>query len=129
MDLAPPTLDIPISRLLVEVQWTDADELEFKSSAKEVGQFSHALPQPVNHDVGTDIVQSGFDFNKVPAYIPKSGVNVKMPRAGQRHRFEQLLVVDGGAHLTVDYQAKVNKPEEPKGWKAWLSRCCSHRMA
>jgi hypothetical protein len=123
-DLAPPSLDIPISRLLVEVQWPEAYEVKFNSSGQEVSHFSQSLPQPVNHDVGTDIVDAAFDFNKAPVHIPKAGVNVKIPRAGQRHRFEQLLVVDGGAHLTAHYQAKVGTPEQPR----WLSRFCARRM-
>jgi len=125
--LAPPCLDIPISTLLMEVQWPDSQDVKFLASAQAVQTFSHSLPKPVNHDVGTDIVSSGFDFNRAPAYMPKAGVNVQVPRAGRRHRFEQLLVVDGGATLTAEYHAKVSD-ETPKGWRASsLGRICARR--
>jgi hypothetical protein len=128
MNLAPPSLDVPVSRLLVEVQWPDSYEVKFIASGQAVNHFSQSLPKPVNHDVGTDIVESRFDFNKAPAYIPKAGVNVQVPRAGQRHRFEQLLVVDGGAHLTAEYHTKTAKIEKAEGWLALLlARLCSHR--
>jgi len=122
-DLAPPRLDIPISALMMEVQWPESHEVKFKGSAQVVRSFSHSLPKPVNHDVGTDIVSSGFDFNRAPAHMPKAGVNVQVPRAGQRHRFEQLLV-DGGATLTAEYQAKV---EEASSKPRWFERLCARR--
>merc|ERR1711920_41562 len=127
-DLAPPRLDIPISKLLVEVQWPESHDVKFRGSAQAVKSFSHSLPKPVNHDVGTDIVSSSFDFNTAPAHIPKAGVNVQVPRAGQRHRFEQLLVVDGGASLTAEYSAKTMEEKVSKGWAAsLLDRLCARR--
>lgn len=127
-NLAPPRLDIPISTLLMEVQWPESHDVSFRGSAQAVQGFSHSLPRPVNHDVGTDIVSAGFDFNRAPAYIPKKGVNVQVPRAGARHRFEQLLVVDGGAALTADYHLKVVQEEMPKAWHTLLlERLCARR--
>merc|ERR1712176_1488004 len=127
-NVAPPGFDIPVSRLHVEVQWPEGYEVKFKSSGQKVTEFSHSLPRPVNHDVGTDIVEYTFDFNKTSATIPKTGVNVKMPRAGQRHRFEQLLVVDGGVHVTAEYRVKVSEREQPKGWLHRVrARFCGHR--
>uniref|UniRef100_A0A7S0F9M7 Uncharacterized protein n=1 Tax=Pyrodinium bahamense TaxID=73915 RepID=A0A7S0F9M7_9DINO len=126
--LAPPRLDVPISRLLVEVQWPETYEVTFKSSATSAQSFSSPLPRPVNHDVGMDLVASGFDFNRAPASVPKAGVNVQVPRAGRRHRFEQLLVVDGGATLTAHYQMKASEEEEANGWFAPLARrFCARR--
>lgn len=129
MELAPPSLDIPISKLLVEVQWPEGYDVHFKGSGHEVKGFSQSLPQPVSHDVGTEIVEATtFNFNKPPAHIPRTGVNVTMPRAGQCHRFEQLLVVDGRITLTAEYRVTVAEPEQPSGWLARLhARCCSHR--
>lgn len=112
VNLAPPSLNIPISKLLVEVQWPKMHHVKFTGSMQRVHTFSHALPQPVNHDVGTAIVAAGFDFNRAPAYIPKAGVNVQVPRAGEKYRFEQLLVVDGGATLIAEYTLKTK--EEPQ---------------
>jgi len=127
--LTPPCLDIPISKLLMEVQWPESHEVKFKGSVKAVHSFSHSLPIPVNHDVGTDIVTSGFNFNKAPACVPKAGVNVQVPHAGQRHRFEQLLVVDGGANLEAEYRVKkVVDQEVSKGWLATLFKgICARR--
>merc|ERR1712032_5767 len=127
-DLAPPRLDIPISKLLVEVQWPESHDVKFRGSAQAVRSFSHSLPKPVNHDVGTDIVSASFDFNKAPSHIPKTGVNVHVPRAGQRHRFEQLLVVDGGACLEAEYHLKVVAADAPREWLApFLRRLCARR--
>lgn len=126
--LAPPRLDIPISTLLMEVQWPESHEVKFRCAAKAVQGFSHSLPKPVNHDVGTDMVASGFNFNNAPAHIPKAGVNVQVPRAGQRHRFEQLLVVDGGATLDAEYHALIVEEDTPKSWLAFLlERMCARR--
>jgi len=127
--LTAPCLDIPISTLLMEVQWPDSHDVKFKGTAQSVRSFSHSLPVPVNHDVGTDMVSAGFDFNKAPAYIPKAGVNVQVPCAGQKHRFEQLLVVDGGASLDAEYKLKVDQQEEaPSGWLAPVfGRFCARR--
>jgi len=126
--LAPPRLDIPISKLLIEVQWPESHDVKFKGSAQVVRSFSHPMPKPVNHDVGTDMVSAGFDFNRAPAYIPKAGVNVQVPRAGERHRFEQLLVVDGGAKLDAEYHLKAAEDDGPKEWLApLLRRLCARR--
>lgn len=126
--LAPPRLDIPISTLLMEVQWPESHEVKFRCAAKAVQGFSHSLPKPVNHDVGTDMVASGFNFNNAPAHIPKAGVNVQVPRAGQRYRFEQLLVVDGGATLDAEYHALIVEEDTPKTWLAFLlERMCARR--
>jgi len=127
--LTPPRLDIPISKLLMEVQWPGSHDVKFKGSAQAVTSFSHALPKAVNHDVGTSMVSSDFDFTKAPAYIPKAGVNVQVPRAGHRHRFEQLLVVDGGAKLEAEYHVKASEQEEaPREWFApLLRRLCARR--
>lgn len=129
MNLSPPRLDVPISRMHVEVQWPETHEVKFKSSAQPVPAFSQPLPKSVNHDVGTDMVSASFDFHRVPAYVPKAGVNVQVPRAGRRYRFEQLLVVDGKASLTAEYHAaKSLELEQPKGWLASLyARLCSRR--
>jgi len=125
--LTPPRLDIPISKLLMEVQWPESHDVKFKGSPQPVQSFSHSLPKPVSHDMGTDIVSAGFDFNRAPAYIPKAGVNVQVPRAGHRHRFEQLLVVDGGAHLEAAYHLKA-VDEAPREWLApLLMRLCARR--
>lgn len=128
-DLAPPRLDVPISALLMEVQWPESHDVKFKGSAQVVTSFSHSLPRPVNHDVGTDMVASGFDFNKAPAYMPKKGVNVQVPRAGQRYRFEQLLVVDGGATVTAEYHVKNAEEYAVEKWYAkFLKRLCARRQ-
>merc|ERR1712072_760315 len=42
-DLTPPRLDIPISALLVEVQWPASHNVKFKGSAPAVKAFSHSL--------------------------------------------------------------------------------------
>jgi hypothetical protein len=127
-DLTPPRLDIPISTLLVEVQWPASHNVKFKGSPQAVQGFSHSLPRPVNHDVGTDMVPSGFDFNRAPAHIPKKGVNVQVPRAGQVYRFQQLLVIDAGAAFTAEYQAKDVEEEKPETWSAQLvKRLCARR--
>lgn len=118
MDLAPPCLDIPVSRLMVEVQWPETYEVKFTGSAQAVKTFSHKLPQPVNYDVGTAIVEQNFEFDNLPASIPKKGVNVKVPKSGSRHRFEQLLVVDGKAGLIGEYVRRSDEPEPEKGWLA-----------
>merc|ERR1712216_553834 len=55
--LAPPRLDVPVSTMMMEVQWPELYEVKFTGSAQAVNSFSHALPIPVNHDVGTDIVE------------------------------------------------------------------------
>lgn len=111
MDLRPPRLDIPVSRLFVELQWPDGYDLKFKGSLQAVVRFSSSLPKPVSHDVGAHIVQSGFDFNRVAEHVTKAGVNVQVPRSGQSSRFEQLLVVDGCATLIAEYIAKVVKDQ------------------
>jgi hypothetical protein len=125
--LTPPCLDIPISKLLMEVQWPESHEVKFKGSVKAVHSFSHSLPIPVNHDVGTDIVTSGFNFNKAPVCVPKAGVNVQVPRAGRRYRFEQLLVVDDGAKLEAEYHVKATT-EEVKV-ESWLASLCGRKCA
>jgi len=90
VDLRLPPLDIPVSRLFVELQWPDGYDLKFKGSLQ-------------------------------------AGVNVQVPRSGQRSRFEQLLVVDGCATLIAEYIAKVVK-EPPAGLLATLrERLCCHR--
>merc|ERR1712046_547292 len=128
IELSPPKLDVAISKLLMEVQWPSSHSATFKGTAQEVTRFSHALPKAVNHDVGTDVVPSNFDFNKLPAHVPRAGVNAHLPRAGDGHRFEQLLVVDGGAALTIDYEIKVTEPQQQPGWMEGLrSRLCSRR--
>lgn len=128
ISLTPPRLDVPISKLLVELQWPEVHELKFTGSIQPVRAFSYSLPKPVNHDVGTDVVELGFDFNKAPAYMPKAGVNVKIPRAGKSRRFEQLLVVDGGATLVVDYHTKVIEPQAECSWPASMfKQLCSRR--
>lgn len=126
--LTPPRLDIPISKLLIEVQWPESHGVKFKGSAQAVRSFSHSLPKPVNHDVGTEMVSAGFDFNRAPAHMPKAGVNVLVPRAGERHRFEQLLVVDGGAKLQAEYHLKAVDEERPREWfTPLLRRLCARR--
>jgi hypothetical protein len=128
IELSPPKLDVAISKLLMEVQWPSSHVATFKGTAQEVTRFSHALPKAVNHDVGTDVVPSNFDFNKLPAHVPRAGVNVHLPRAGDGHRFEQLLVVDGGAALSIDYEIKALEPQQQPGWLEGLqSRLCSRR--
>merc|ERR1711865_1107071 len=128
MGLSPPRLDVPVSTMMIEVQWPEVHEVKFTGSAQAVDSFSHALPKPVNHDVGTHIVESSFDFNRAPPQIPKAGVNVQVPRSGRRHRFQQLLVVDGGATLTASYQTKNEKPQTSQSWFAPLfERFCSRR--
>lgn len=130
LDLAPPRLDVAISRLQMEVQWPTSHNAKFKGTAHAVTNFSHAKPKSVNHDVGTDLVAASFDFNKLPANVPKAGVNVHVPRSGDCHRFEQLLVVDGGASLAVEYLLNAKtEPERPRGLLASLQErlCCRRR--
>eukprot|EP00929_Paragymnodinium_shiwhaense_P001120 TRINITY_DN101341_c0_g1_i1.p1 TRINITY_DN101341_c0_g1~~TRINITY_DN101341_c0_g1_i1.p1 ORF type:complete len:708 (+),score=129.82 TRINITY_DN101341_c0_g1_i1:89-2212(+) len=129
LDLAPPRLDVPVSKLLAEVQWPETHDVQYKTSAQGVGRFSEAVPKPVNHDVGSDIVQSGFDFNRAPPQIPKAGVNVQVPRAGTCRKFEQLLVVDGGVTLAATYKAKaVEQPNKSRGiFSSFFARFCAHR--
>merc|ERR1711988_166868 len=66
IDLAPPMLDIPTSKMLMEVQLPDGYVMEFNGSLQKVQNFSYPLPQPVNYDKGTDIVPYNFNFGSMP---------------------------------------------------------------
>jgi hypothetical protein len=102
--VTPPKLDVPISTVLVEVQLPDGYDVEFTGSLQKVERFSYQLPQPVNNDRGTDMVQHGFNFSTMAQEVKSTGVNVRVPQSGQRFRFQRLLVVDGGAAMTVAYK-------------------------
>lgn len=78
LELAPPRLDVPISVLQVEVQWPESHEVTFGGSARSVRTFAHALPKPVNHDVGTDMVPRHYDFRRAPP-VRGAGVNAQVP--------------------------------------------------
>merc|ERR1712139_287209 len=127
MNLVPLRLDIPTSKLLMEVQWPDGYVVDFSGSLQKVSRFSSPLPQPVNYDKGTDIVPHNFNFSSMPAEIPKKGVNVEIPRSGQRHCFERLLVMGDGATLAATY--RTTEPETSPGWlEDFKGRFCARRQ-
>jgi len=126
-DLAPLRLDIPISKLLMEVQMPEGYVLDFNGSVHKVSSFSSPKPRPVNYDKGTDIVPHNFNFSSMPAEIPKKGVNVEIPRSGQRHCFERLLVMGDGATLAATY--RTTEPETSPGWlEDFKGRFCARRQ-
>jgi hypothetical protein len=107
----PPRLDVPISTFLVELQLPQGYDMEFTGPLQKVDRFSYQLPQPVNNDRGTDLVQYGFNFGTMAQEVKRTGVNVQVPKSGQHFRFQRLLVVDDGAAMTVAY--KKTLPEKP----------------
>jgi len=125
-NVMPPQLNVPISTLLVEVQFPEAYDIEFEGSLQKVTSFSYPLPVPVNNAKGTTIVPTGFNFNTMAAEVQRNGVNVQIPKGGARHRFERLLVVDAGAALNIKYVLPP-KEESPDGpfWHRFVA--CKRR--
>lgn len=103
-NVAPPRLNVPISTFLMEVQFPEAYQVDFAGPLRKVVRFSYPLPQPVNHSRGTDIVPRDFNFTAMAQDVKRTGVSVKVPKAGQRHLFERLLVVDNGASMAAHYE-------------------------
>merc|ERR1712025_168935 len=93
-----------------EVQMPKEYEVEFDGTLQKVSSFSSPIPYPVNYDKGTDIVPyQNFNFSSMPQEISRKGVNVQIPRSGQCHRFERLLVMGDGATLTAAYKTLPSK--------------------
>jgi len=133
IQLAPPKLAVPISTLLVEVQMPTDYKVEYRASLQQVARFSYPIPQPVDNDKGTDLVPHGFKFGREAQELRRTGVNMQVPKAGQCHRFEQLLVVDGDASVEVSYEAKfpvrVPAPALLGRIRAGLAAACERRRS
>jgi len=129
--LSPLRLDIPVSKFLMEVQMPKEYEVKFDGTLQKVSSFSSPVPHPVNYDKGTDIVPyQNFNFSEAQE-ISKKGVNVQIPRSGQCHRFERLLVMGDGATLTATYKTPASKAPVIKGsWREHLRSLlfCAHRQ-
>lgn len=126
LELPPPRLDIPISTFLMDLQFPESYKLNFKGTLQKVSRFTHPLPQPVSNDKGTDIVEHGFDFRNMAQQVKTTGVNASVPKSGQLHRFQQLLVVDDGATLSVDYETPAEEaPATPN--RLWDALSCGRR--
>lgn len=122
LDLFPPQVDVPISALSSEIQFPDGYLVNFTGSLTKVDKFSQRQPTTVNYETGQDIVVDNFDYNSKA--LPnrgssgsKAGVKAKIPKAGTRHLFEKLLVVNGSATLSVAYSKPVQ--HERKRWLSW----------
>mmetsp|Transcript_96972 Transcript_96972/g.230643 ORF Transcript_96972/g.230643 Transcript_96972/m.230643 type:complete len:729 (-) Transcript_96972:102-2288(-) len=121
--LDPPRVDVPIAALSVEVSFPDRYEVNFTGSLKQVETFTQKQPTVVNHETGDEVVPKEFDFASMPppskAQPKNMGVKSKMPRSGQRWRFEQLLVVDGNAALELAYKTP-QKDQDDGSWSAYI---------
>lgn len=123
VQLKPPRLDMPMAALSMEV-WFPADyEVNFTTSLRQVEAYSQRQPSAVNYETGKEVVDKDFDFASAPRPKRKdAGVQSKMPKAGSRWRFEQLLVVDGKADLKIAYQKPEAKTDD---WLTYLSKICN----
>ncbi|CAE6942483.1 unnamed protein product [Symbiodinium natans] len=120
--LNPPSVDVPIAALSMEVSFPEGYDVNFTGSLKQVESFAQKQPTVVNHETGDEVVHKDFDFASMPppskTQSKNMGVRSKVPRSGQRWRFEQLLVVDGSAHLELAYQI----PKENSSWNTYFSK-------
>jgi len=128
MVLDPPSIDLPLSVLLAEVHFPDAFEVNFTGSVKQVQRFSQPQPSPVSYETGEDVVPKDFDFAAMGGASIKgghkgsAGVKAKMPKYGHRYLFEQLLVVNGSAHLNLTFgPLPVNKSDGQGSWAETLA--------
>jgi len=119
-DIAPPRLDVPISKLLMEVQMPEEYAVQFNGTLQKVKSFSSPVPIPVNYDKGTDIVPHNYNFSSMPHQVSKKGVFVQIPRSGKCHRFERLLVMGDGATLAATYHTPPSDEAATSG--SWLER-------
>jgi len=105
--LNPPQVDLPVSALSVEIQFPEGYLVNFSGSLLQAEKFSQRQPRVVNYETGQDMTTQEFNFNSMPRQKSssgsKAGVKSKAPKAGTRHVFEQLLVVNGSAALSVAY--------------------------
>mmetsp|Transcript_85459 Transcript_85459/g.151113 ORF Transcript_85459/g.151113 Transcript_85459/m.151113 type:complete len:687 (+) Transcript_85459:57-2117(+) len=116
LQLDPPRMGLPISTFLMEVQLPEEYKVEFSGPMRKVRNFSYPVPKPVNYEKGTDIVPHGFNFNSMAQEVKRTGISVQVPKAGNLHRFERLLVVDEGAEMTAAYSTPTNAEAQPSTW-------------
>ncbi|CAK9007254.1 unnamed protein product [Durusdinium trenchii] len=120
--LKPPRLDMPMAALSVEVWFPKEYEVNFTTTMRQVETYSQRQPSAVNYKTESHVVEQDFDFASVPR-SKNAGVKSKMPTAGSRWRFEQLLVVDGKADLEIAYQ----QPREvPVSWQKYFGKLWEH---
>eukprot|EP00933_Yihiella_yeosuensis_P045557 TRINITY_DN40951_c0_g1_i1.p1 TRINITY_DN40951_c0_g1~~TRINITY_DN40951_c0_g1_i1.p1 ORF type:complete len:762 (-),score=87.61 TRINITY_DN40951_c0_g1_i1:434-2719(-) len=104
--LDPPRVDLPVSTLMVQLNFPESYQANFSGSLREVEKFSQSQPTPISYETGEDVVERGFDFGSMPpprSKVKSSGVQAKLPKTGKRYLFEELLVVHGQAKLEVRY--------------------------
>lgn len=107
VDLHPLQVDVPVTALLVEVQFPSVYDVNFTGSLEQVRAYSQRVPYPKNYQTGKEVVDKGFDFASAPppaaAADANTGIRARMPRLGQKLLFEKLFVVNASARLSAAY--------------------------
>jgi hypothetical protein len=151
LDLSPPTLDLPISALSVEIRLPTRYDVNFTGTVEQVDRFSFEQPKVfANLAVETDVLElnkhrrwdtdgeKGSHSPTAPpsrrTSIPVHGANTRsiVPESGSKYAFERLLVVGDAAKVVAEYglpPPPLQASEVPSVWTRTLQLIAAFEWA
>merc|ERR1719469_671136 len=121
LTLSPPRLDMPISKLSVDVQLPENLDANFTGSIRDVSKFSYRQPHAVNYETQRHVTETNHKFGAAEKPAVRASLQAKVPTQGMRYRFEKILVVGDGASLSASYALRPSEAGLTIG-RDWFSQ-------